>query len=80
MNSDTTIIRSGLRSVRRGQELTERERSVARLVVRDYSNKQIAAELELSPHTVKFHIFNLSVKLNCKTRVGIAVACVIAGI
>lgn len=69
-----TIIRAGTHSKsQRGQTLTERELVVAQLVSKDLSNKQIADELGLSPHTVKFHILNISIKLNVKTRVGIAV-------
>lgn len=45
-------------------ELTDREAEVADLLCQGHSNKIIAAELRVSPHTVKFHITGLTRKLN----------------
>ena len=67
-----TIIRSA-RQAKRGHELTQRERDVAALIVEDKTNQEIADVLKLSPHTVKFHVLNLMVKLNTRSRIGIAV-------
>lgn len=67
-----TIIRSA-RQAKRGRMLTQRERDVAALIVEDRTNQEIADQLQLSPHTVKFHVLNLMVKLNTRSRVGIAV-------
>lgn len=70
-----TIVATIIRSARskRGGELTQRERDVAVLIVEDKTNKEIADALGLSPHTVKFHVLNLMVKLNTRSRIGIAV-------
>lgn len=48
--------------------LTERERSVLRLVAGGYSNKEIGRSLHLSEGTVKNYISELLVKLDCRDR------------
>jgi DNA-binding NarL/FixJ family response regulator len=53
--------------------LTGRELDVARLVARARTNAEIAAELVVSPGTVKTHIANIQRKLALPNRVGIAV-------
>lgn len=51
-----------------GVRLTERERSVLRLVAGGYSNKEIGRSLHLSEGTVKNYISELLVKLDCRDR------------
>jgi DNA-binding NarL/FixJ family response regulator len=51
-----------------GLRLTERERSVLRLVAGGYSNKEIGRSLHLSEGTVKNYISELLVKLDCRDR------------
>lgn len=53
--------------------LTRRERDVVCLLARGLSNDEIAAELSVSPGTVKTHVANVSTKLGGANRVGVAV-------
>lgn len=48
--------------------LTERELEVLGLVARGLANKQIAAALGISEHTVKFHVSSIYSKLNVTNR------------
>ena len=50
------------------QPLTERETEVLQLIVLGLANKQIAAHLKVSPHTVKFHISSIYNKLGVANR------------
>jgi predicted ATPase/DNA-binding CsgD family transcriptional regulator len=52
--------------------LREREAQIAELVADGLSNKQIAAKLFLSPHTVDSHIRSIMNKLGCGSRAQIA--------
>ncbi|HEY4276710.1 MAG TPA: response regulator transcription factor [Conexibacter sp.] len=57
-------------------ELSAREREVLRLVAGGASNSAIAAELFISPHTVKNHISTILVKLQVANRIQAAVRAV----
>src|SRR5262245_44762167 len=48
--------------------LTRREREIVALIGRDFSNKEIAWELHLSPATVKNHVHNIMEKLGVHRR------------
>ena len=48
--------------------LTERESEVLGLLSRGLANKQIAAALGISEHTVKFHVSSIYTKLNVANR------------
>ena len=54
-------------SVERGP-LTEREAEVLGWLAKGLANKQIAAELGISEHTVKFHVSSIYTKLNATNR------------
>jgi DNA-binding CsgD family transcriptional regulator/tetratricopeptide (TPR) repeat protein len=54
--------------------LTRREGEVAALVARGMSNRQIAAELHLSPRTVEAHLSSTFAKLGVTTRVELVCA------
>ena len=50
------------------ESLTVREREVLELVSQGLSNKLIARRLQISEHTVKFHISSISTKLGASSR------------
>jgi len=50
------------------EELTRREVEVLRLMAEGSGNKQIAARLGISDHTVKFHISSILAKLSVSSR------------
>ncbi len=50
------------------EELTEREREVLMLVSEGATNREIAARLVISEHTVSFHVRNILAKLHLKNR------------
>ncbi|MEM9106559.1 MAG: response regulator transcription factor, partial [Pseudomonadota bacterium] len=56
------------RIISKEQKLTARENDVLRLVAKGYQNKLVAAELELSEHTIKLHMHNIIAKLGVSNR------------
>jgi DNA-binding NarL/FixJ family response regulator len=50
------------------EALTERERQVLQLLAQGLANKQIAASLSISEHTVKFHVSGIYAKLGATSR------------
>lgn len=63
--------RGGRRS--HGLELSSREREVADLAASGRTNREIAADLYLSPRTVESHISNALRKLGCQSRAELSV-------
>ncbi|MFV9502969.1 MAG: protein kinase domain-containing protein [Oscillochloridaceae bacterium umkhey_bin13] len=53
--------------------LTTREHEVLQLLAQGQSNKQIAAELQLSPRTINFHLDNIYAKLGVNSRIEAAI-------
>lgn len=53
--------------------LTPREDAVAALITEGLSNKLIADKLDMSEHTVKFHVTNVCKKFGTTSRVVVAV-------
>ena len=53
-----------------GNILTNREKDVFILLIKNKSTKEIAYELEISEKTVRNHISNAMQKLGCKGRAG----------
>lgn len=51
-------------------KLTPREREILELLVEAYSQKQIAAKLSLSPHTIDTHLRNIYAKLHVHSQQG----------
>ncbi len=60
--------------------LSSRETDVLRLIVQGYSNPEIAAELFLSPNTIKTHIRGIMNKLAVDDRVQAAVVALRSGL
>jgi DNA-binding NarL/FixJ family response regulator len=60
--------------------LTEREREVAAWVATGRSNDEIAAELTVSPATVRTHVGRAMLKLNARDRAQLAVFAIRAGL
>lgn len=50
------------------QALSAREREILNLLAAGLANKQIAAQLHISEHTVKFHVTSIFNKLNASSR------------
>ncbi len=50
-------------------ELTPRERQVAELIARGFTNPQIAAELTITRETTKTHVSNILSKLGVSSRI-----------
>jgi DNA-binding CsgD family transcriptional regulator len=61
---ESTVARAHSRTTR----LSRKERAVLRELARGFSTDQIAAELVVSPHTVRTHIKNGMRKLEAKSR------------
>lgn len=53
-------------------QLTKREKQILKLVLKGNSNKEIAAELEVSKRTAEVHRFNLMKKLKVKNLIELA--------
>jgi len=76
-------LRASATSAREGptpSELSGRELQVLRLVANGTDNAQIAAELHISPKTVKNHISNILMKLQIENRIQAAVFAVRSGL
>ncbi|MFE4370213.1 response regulator transcription factor [Streptomyces sp. NPDC056835] len=65
---------------RRLHQLTAREAEVAELMLRGWSNVEIAEGLELSGATVKSHVHSLMGKLNLKNRIDVITTAYRAGL
>lgn len=63
-----TVRPAGPESPTLPETLTPRELQVLRLAATGLANKQIAARLEISEHTVKFHLASLMGKLGAGSR------------
>jgi DNA-binding NarL/FixJ family response regulator len=65
------LAKSGRKAQGTGVSVSERESEVLRLIAAGYSNKEIAAQLELSVKTVEVHKANAARKLGLKGRIDI---------
>ena len=71
---------SGKRETHNGPALTDRETEVLRHVVRGMTKKEVAAELDLSRHTVDSHLRNIYQKLHVNNRAGAVAAALREGL
>ena len=71
--------KSAGRGERAGGELSEREAEVLRLIAWGYSNKEIAARLDLSVKTVEAHKANAMRKLDMRGRIDIVRYAILQG-
>lgn len=72
-----TIAAPAERSYSDSHELSERERDVLVLVARGLTNKEIASELNISPHTVISHRKNIVHKTGIRSVAGLTVYAVL---
>jgi DNA-binding NarL/FixJ family response regulator len=63
---------AALKAKRAAGSVTRRENEVAALIARGYSNRQIAAALFITEHTVESHVENIFNKLGFGARTQIA--------
>jgi two-component system response regulator NreC len=66
--TDSYVRKQFLRGVTRQKDLSDREEEVLRLIAQGYSNKEIAANLNISVKTVESHKTNLMEKLELRSR------------
>ena len=63
-----SLLATGVEKPAEAGPLTERELEVLDLLAAGLANKQIAIELGISEHTVKFHVSSIYTKLNAANR------------
>jgi DNA-binding NarL/FixJ family response regulator len=66
-------VAAGPAAATRGEQLSPRELEVLELVARGLDNKEIAAELCISPRTAKNHVSSILSKLGVTNRIQAAV-------
>ncbi len=64
----TTAAPAGSLDLGQGARLTGRELAVLRLVAQGFGNKEIAARLAITTHTVKYHVASVLAKLGVQSR------------
>ncbi len=81
LGADVESGRAGVLAARAGGlRLTPREREVLTLVARGLGDREIAAELVLSEHTVHRHVANVLARLDCPTRAAAVARATAAGL
>lgn len=66
--TDSYVRKQSLRGATRLKDLSDREEEVLRLIAQGYSNKEIAAKLNISVKTVESHKTHLMEKLELRSR------------
>ena len=65
-------VHAGARAERAATELTPQERAVADLVIRGLTNREAAAELQVSVKTVQYHLTRIYTKVGVRSRAELA--------
>jgi DNA-binding NarL/FixJ family response regulator len=73
-HSDPKSVQNGDSASPSGKNLSSRQREVLNLIIRGYSNKEIARALDLAEGTVKIHVAVLFSKLGVHRRAALAAA------
>ncbi|MBX2845942.1 MAG: LuxR C-terminal-related transcriptional regulator, partial [Saprospiraceae bacterium] len=60
-----------LREMKSTASISEREREIIRLIADEFTTKEIAEQLHLSPHTIESHRQNIMLKLGAKNSAGL---------
>jgi DNA-binding NarL/FixJ family response regulator len=68
MIGESFVIQENVANMARGDELTEREKEILRLISRNLNNQEIADQLIISINTVKVHVSNIFEKLKVHTK------------
>jgi DNA-binding NarL/FixJ family response regulator len=63
-----------------GEKLTDREKSVLKLLLKGMSNKEVADKLQISPHTVITHRKNVVEKTGIRSLSGLAIYAILNNI
>ncbi len=69
---EATGERARKRTVETRDDLTPQEAQICRLVAQGHSNREIAAQLFISPNTVEYHLRKVFRKLGVKSRTQLA--------
>ncbi|BAV04934.1 two component transcriptional regulator, LuxR family [Filimonas lacunae] len=79
---ENALLEEHLRSKNKNQKttLTKREKEVLELIVKEYTNQEIANQLFLSLSTIEFHRNSLLQKLNVKNTAGLVRVAIQAGL
>ena len=68
------------RTITKAMTITRREREVLQLIADEFTSRQIAERLYISPSTVENHRINLLAKLGARNAVGMVVRAVRLGL